>query len=85
VKTYSKILDDVICLDCIKKISIKYHSGTNYGNQWMHCLFVTYKDGTEEEYVTTDYSKARHDYENLKKALLGIDTEDTDEKGSVGE
>lgn len=71
MKKYVSVLNDVICLDEIKKISIVYNNGTNYGNSWLHSLFVTYKDGTTEKYNTTDYSQAKQDYENLKTVLLG--------------
>lgn len=83
MKKYVSVLNDVICLEEIKKIKILYDNGTNYSNQYMHSLFVTYKDGTREEYYTADYSKAKQDYENLKTALLEIDTDHPTEKGGV--
>ena len=85
MKKYASVLNDVICLEQIKKISIVYDNGTNYGNQWIQSLFVTYKDGKTEEYRTTDRAKARQDYENLKNALLEIDTDHPTEKGGVWE
>jgi hypothetical protein len=83
MKAYVSVLDDVICLEEIKKIRIKYSCGTDYRNNWKHFVFVTYKDGTEEEYVTTDFEKAKQDYENLKFALLGIDMPNPTEKGGA--
>ena len=81
MKKYVSVLNDVICLEEIKKIKILYNNGTNYSNKYLHSLFVTYKDGTREEYNTADYSKAKQDYENLKIALLEIDTDHPTEKG----
>lgn len=80
MKQYVSVLDDIICLDEIKKIKILYHYTTDYGNKWLHKLWVVFKDGTKEEYSTNDYSKANRDYENLKSALLGI-CDDITEKG----
>lgn len=85
MKAYISVLDDVICLSEIKKISIAYDNGTNYSNEWIQSLFITYKDGKTEEYKTTDRAKAKQDYENLKSALLGIDTNHPTEKGGVQE
>ena len=73
MKAYISVLNDVICLSEIKKISIVYDNGTNYSNNWIHSLFITYKDGKTEEYRTTDRAKAKQDYENLKTALLDIE------------
>ena len=85
MKKYVSVLNDVICLEEIKKIKILYNNGINYSGQYMHSLFVTYKDGTEEEYHTADYSKAKQDYENLKSALLEIDADHPTEKGGEQE
>ena len=81
MKMFASVLDDVIRLSEIKKIKIKYYNGTNYGNKSLHTLVVTYKDGNIDTYNTTDLSKAKQDYENLKSALLEIDY--TTEKGGV--
>ena len=83
MKAYISVLNDVICLSEIKKISIIYDNGTNYSNEWIQSLFITYKDGKTEEYKTTDRAKARQDYENLKTALLEIDTDQPTEKGGA--
>ena len=83
MKKYASVLDDVVCLEEIKKIKILYHNDTNYSNKYLHSLFVTYKDGTKEEYSTDDYSKAKQDYENLKSLLLKIDTDHQIEKGRI--
>ena len=85
MKKYVSILNNVICLEEIKKISIIYNNGTTYDNDWLHSLFVIYKDGTTEEYSTTNYSKAKRDYEGLKTALLENDTDRPTEKGGVEE
>ena len=85
MKAYISVLNDVICLSEIKKISIVYNNGTNYSNQWIQSLFVTYKDGKTEEYKTTNRAKAKRDYENLKTALLEIDTDHPTEKGGEEE
>jgi hypothetical protein len=68
---YCQVLDNVICIDEITKIVIKYNNGTNYRNQWIHSLFITYKNGKFEEIKTTDYDTAKSQYENLKCTLLG--------------
>lgn len=83
MKAYISVLNDVICLSEIKKISIVYDNGTNYCNKRIQSLFITYKDGKTEEYKTTDRAKAKQDYENLKSALLGIDTNHSTEKGGA--
>ena len=84
MKQYATVLDDVICLDEIKRIRISYYYTTDYGNKWLHKLLVVFKDGTKEEYFTNDYSKAQTDYENLKSALLGI-CDNITEKGGAKE
>ena len=83
MKAYISVLNDVICLSEIRKISIVYDDGTNCNNKWIQSLFVTYKDGKIEEYKTTDRTKAKQDYENLKSALLAIDITHPTEKGGV--
>ena len=80
MKQYVSVLDDVICLDEIKKVRILYNYTTDYGNKWLHKLWVVFKDGTKEEYSTNDYSKAIRDYGNLKSALLGICDDITEKK-----
>lgn len=67
---YVSVLDDVICLEEIKKIRIIYHDTRDYAGEWLHTLLIVYEDRTKDEYVTTDLSKAKEDYENLKSALL---------------
>lgn len=71
MKKYIQILNSVICVDDIRKISIYYHNGTNYDNKYIHTLDVFYKDGTDERFQTTDLGKAKEDYEALRNVLLG--------------
>ena len=80
MKKYVSVLNDVVCLDEIKRIRILYHNGTNYSNNWMHTLFITFKDGTEIKYSTDNYPQASHDYEALKSALLEISDDHPIEK-----
>ena len=70
---YIKVLNSVICLDCIKKAETIYYAGTNYQNESIHCLNIVYKDGENERFTTTDYMLARQNFEALKLALLNID------------
>lgn len=67
---YVSVLDSVICLSEIRLITVLYQSCQNYAKEWMHTLFVKYKDGTQEEFITADLKRAEKDYENLRKALL---------------
>ena len=83
MKAYTNVLNDVICLSEINKIKILYYSGTDYSNNWLHYLYVTYKNGTEETYCTKDLQKAKQDYENLKSALLEIEIDHPTEKGGA--
>ena len=85
MKKYVSVFNDVICLEEIKKIRIIYNHRTNYKNNLVHSLFVTYKDGAKEEYNTDDYLKAKQDYENLKSALLEIDVDHPTEESMVQE
>lgn len=73
MKAYVSVLDDVICLNEIRKIQIKYCQGSNYHNGYIHTLHICYKNGTSEHYKTDDYQRARKDYEALKSALLELD------------
>lgn len=75
MKRYISVLNDVICIEDIKKIRILYRNGTDYSNKQTHYLAITYKDGEKNEYSTNDFERAKQDYENLKSALLEIDIE----------
>lgn len=70
---YIKVLNSVICLDCIKKAETIYYAGTNYQNESVHRLNIVYKDGGNERFETTDYILARQNFEALKSVLLNID------------
>ena len=74
MKEYIAVLNSVICLREIKTISIRYDNGINYSNEWIQTLFVEYKDGKTDNFQTTDRAKARKEYEALKEALLGIES-----------
>ena len=71
MKKYIQILDSVIGVDDISKITIAYNNGTNYGNQYLHTLLVVYKNGKDEKFETTDYERAKKDYEALRNLLIG--------------
>lgn len=73
MKECVSVLDSVICINEIKKITINYYSGTNYSNDWLHILLIEYKDGKIEYFRTTNISKAKMDYEVLKDALLNYE------------
>lgn len=75
MKEYASILDSVICISEIRKITIVYDNGTNYSNKWVHTLDIEYKNGTKECFSTTDISKAKTQYEALKNDLLNYGKE----------
>ena len=75
---FVSVLNSVICLSEIKKITIMYDNGTNYGNKWLLTLFVYYIDGKEDKFSTTDRAKANEDYEGLKNALLNYGKGETE-------
>lgn len=78
MKEYTSILDSVICISEIKKITIVYNNGTNYSNKWVHTLDIEYKNGTKERFSTTDISKAKSEYEEFKSALLNYERGSTE-------
>ena len=69
---FVKVLNSVISLQNIKKVTIEYNNGTNYSNKWIHSMWVEYHDGTKYEFNTTNEERAKQDYDGLKNALLGV-------------
>lgn len=72
---FVKVLNYLIRLSDIKKISIAYFNGMNFGNKPMHSLFVYYKDGTSDHFRTAEFETAKADYEGLETALLNYGTD----------
>ncbi len=73
---FANVLGSVISLSAIKKVSTAYYNGTNYGNKWIHSMWVEYFDGKIDRFETTDINRAKQDYEGLKNALLGAKEDD---------
>lgn len=77
------VLNDVICLSAIKKISIRYFNGTDWGNTSLHSLWVYYKDGSSDHFQTSNFDTAKTDYEVLKSALLNYGARDGGKENAV--
>ena len=68
---YVQILDSVICINWIAKVTILYHNGKIY-DKYFHVCNIEYKNGKTEQFETTDLDKARRDFEALKNELLSL-------------
>lgn len=71
MKKYIQILDSVICVDDIRKISIENIKGAPYGFTYdLYILTVIYNNNTQDRFETSNVEKAK-DYEALRNLLLG--------------
>ena len=69
---FAKVLNSVISLHDIRKVTTIYENGTNYNNKWVHSMFVEYYDGKQYEFSTTDKEQAKKDFGGLENAILGL-------------
>lgn len=73
---FVKVFDDIICISEIKRVTVVYNNGTNYNNQFIHNVFIVFKDGTERRFTSTDLPTTKTEYENLQKSLLSYTRSD---------
>ena len=73
MKQFVSVLDTIIRISEIKKVTIIYNNGVNYANELVHSLFITYMNDKQEEFETTDFQKAQRNYEKLSQTLLNCD------------